>query len=93
MTTPQPIPPSHADLEARFAAILSGRQSHDEVDRWATRTMLDLEGIEVDEAVSWALGILAGIDLRHGPDEPYLHDGAQVRGWLTEFRERCGVSD
>ncbi|MFF3867580.1 hypothetical protein [Micromonospora sp. NPDC001898] len=72
----------------RFAAILSGRQPRDEVDRWATRTMLDLEGIEVDEA---ALGILAGIDLRHGPDEPYLHDDAQVRGWLTEFSGGCGI--
>lgn len=91
VTTAQPVPPSRADLEARFAAILAGRQSRDEVDRWATRTMLDLEGAEVDEAVWWALGILAGIDLRHGPDEPYLHDDAQVRGWLTEFRERCGL--
>lgn len=91
MTTSQPIPPSPTNMEARFAAVLSGSQSRDEVDRWATRTMRDLEGVEVGEAVWWALGVLAGIDLRHGPDEPYLHDDAQVRGWLTEFRERRGI--
>ncbi|WP_347813020.1 hypothetical protein [Micromonospora sp. KC213] len=78
-------------MEARFAAILSGSQSRDEVDRWATRTMLDLEGVEVDQAVWWALGIFTGIDLRHGPKEPYLHDDAQVDEWLTQFRERCGI--
>ncbi|MEU0156109.1 hypothetical protein [Micromonospora fulviviridis] len=55
--------------------------------------MLALDGVEVDEVVWRALGILAGIDLRHGPGEPHLHDGAQVRGWLTEFRKRCATAN
>ncbi|GAB3816563.1 hypothetical protein GCM10027605_65810 [Micromonospora zhanjiangensis] len=80
----QPAPPSPVEVEARFAAILDGSQSRDEVDRWATDTMRDLEYVDIDEAVWWALGKLAGIDLRHGPGEPYLHDDAQVLGWLAE---------
>lgn len=51
--------------------------------------MQTLEYAEVDETIWWALGMLSGIDLRDGPDEPYLHDDEQVLGWLTEFRERC----
>ncbi|GGM26518.1 hypothetical protein GCM10011608_09090 [Micromonospora sonchi] len=87
----QPTPPSRADVEARFTAILDGSQSRDEVDRWATQVMQSLEYAEVDETIWWALGMLSGIDLRHGPGEPYLHDDEQVRGWLAEFRVRCTV--
>lgn len=89
MTIGQPTPPSRADVEVRFTAILNGGQSRDEVDRWATRAMQTLEYAEVDETIWWALGMLSGIDLRDGPDEPYLHDDEQVLGWLIEFRERC----
>ena len=87
MTKPPP-PPSRADIEARFIALLDGSQSRAEVDRWAGRTMaaLDSAGVEVDEEVWRALGILYGIDLRDGPEKPYLHDDEQIRGWLTEFR-------
>lgn len=87
----QPTPPSRTEVEARFTAILDGGQSRDEVDRWATRAMQTLEYAEVDETTWWALGMLAGIDLRDGPGGPYLYDDEQVLGWLTEFRERCGV--
>ncbi|BCJ58790.1 hypothetical protein Jiend_22120 [Micromonospora endophytica] len=83
--------PGRTDVEARFTAILDGSQSRDEVDRWATRAMRSLEHAEVDEPIWWALGVLSGIDLRDGPGEPYLHDDEQVRGWLAEFRARCGV--
>jgi hypothetical protein len=38
-----------------------------------------------------SLGLLHGIDLRVGPDEPFLHDDKQVRQWLAEFRLRCGI--
>ncbi|GAB2930219.1 hypothetical protein GCM10027280_17270 [Micromonospora polyrhachis] len=91
MIDPGPSPPSRLAVETRFIALLDGSQSRDGVDRWASRVMLDLDGFEVDEAVWWALGVLAGIDLRHGPEEPYLHDDAQVRGWLMEFQERCAL--
>jgi hypothetical protein len=82
-------PPSRADIEARFIALLDGSQSREEVDRWANEWMAGLDDVEVADEVWWALGILAGIDLRHGRDEPYLHDDAQLRSWLKEFRLRC----
>ncbi|NYH44746.1 hypothetical protein HNR22_004473 [Micromonospora jinlongensis] len=87
----KPAPPDPAEVVDRFVAILDGSQSRDEVDRWATDLMRGPEDVEVDEAVRWALGILAGIDLRHGQGEPYLHDDTQVLGWLAEFRERRGM--
>ncbi|WP_175441294.1 hypothetical protein [Micromonospora humi] len=87
----QPAPPDLAEVEDHFVAILDGTQSRDEVDRWATDVMQGLEDVEVGETLWWALGILAGIDLRHGQGEPYLHDDVQVLGWLAEFRERRGV--
>ena len=89
MNAATPRPPSRADVEARFIALLDGSQSRDEVDRWASQTMIDLDDADVDGEVWWALGILSGIDLRHRPDEPYLHDDEQVRSWLTEFRAGC----
>ncbi|WP_199714809.1 hypothetical protein [Micromonospora radicis] len=87
-----PTPPSRVDVEARFAAILDGGQSRDEVDRWATRALRSLECAEVDEVIWWALGVLSGVDLRHGPGGPYLHDDEQVLGWLVEFRKRSAPS-
>lgn len=83
-------PLSRADVESRFIALLDGSQSRDEVDRWASQIMIDLDDAAVEDEVWWALGILSGIDLRHGPDKSYLHDDEQVRGWLTEFRARTG---
>ncbi|MGC5032839.1 hypothetical protein [Micromonospora sp. DT229] len=92
MTSGQPLPPSRVEVEVHFAAVLSGGSSRAEVDRWAERARRDLADVEVDEAVWWALGVLAGLDLRHRPDQPYLHDDAQVREWLAEFRRRCAGS-
>lgn len=51
--------------------------------------MTDLDDRDVADEVWWALDILAGIDLRHGSDQPYLHNDEQVRSWLMEFRTRC----
>ena len=88
MTAAGPRPPSRAEVEARFIALLDGSQSRDEVDRWASRALVNLDDADVDDALWWALGILSGIDLRHGPDKPFLHDDEQIGGWLTEFRAR-----
>jgi len=51
--------------------------------------MLDLDDVDVDETVWWGRHLLCGIDMRLGPDAPYLHDDEQMRGWLREFRARC----
>lgn len=82
------MPPSRADVEARFVALLSGAESRDAVDRWAARHVRS-DVVVGDDAVRWALDVLHGIDLRHGPAGPDLHDDTQVAEWLREFRERC----
>jgi hypothetical protein len=85
-------PPSRADVEDRFVSLLSGSRTRDEVDRWASRWVVAEESEVPDKHVWWALTLLCGIDLRHGPGEPYLHDDQQVSGWLDEFRDRCANS-
>jgi hypothetical protein len=80
MAAATPRPRSRRDIEARFDAILACTQSRDEVDRWALQTMTDHVDVDVADEMWWALNTLAGIDLRHGPDEPYLQDYEQVRG-------------
>ncbi|GAA1806571.1 hypothetical protein HC028_02760 [Planosporangium flavigriseum] len=88
--SPVPQPPSRAQVESWFLAVLNGSQSRDAADRWATQQMWDLEDVDVDdEAVWWGLDMLCGIDLEHGPDGPYLYSDEQIRGWLEEFRARC----
>ncbi|MEV7074426.1 hypothetical protein [Streptomyces sp. NPDC093990] len=74
-------------IEACFAAVVEGRVSRDAADRWAERWVVD-DTLDWDELSWWALGLLYGIDLRVGPEEPYVHDDAQVRGWLEELRRR-----
>ncbi|MER7768245.1 hypothetical protein [Kitasatospora sp. NPDC096140] len=81
--------PGLDEIERWFAAVADGRVSRDEADRWAGRWFLDDE-LRWDELSLWALGLLYGIDLPAGPGGPYLHDDAQVRGWLAELRRRRG---
>lgn len=73
------------EIEGWFAAVVEGRVGRAEADSWAARWLLDDE-LEWDELSLWALDLLCGIDLRDGQD--YLHDDAQVRGWLAELRRR-----
>ncbi|MFE1319784.1 hypothetical protein [Kitasatospora phosalacinea] len=75
------------EIERRLAAVADGGADRDAVDRWACRQLL-ADGREWDETSRWALELLAGIDLRHGPGEPYLHDEEQVGEWLAEYRRR-----
>jgi len=79
--------PDLDEIEACFAALVEGRMSRDAADRWAGRWVVD-DTLERDELSWWALRLLYGIDLRHGPEEPYPNDDEQVRGWLEEFRRR-----
>ncbi|WP_354644224.1 hypothetical protein [Kitasatospora camelliae] len=83
-------------IEGWFAAVAEGRVSRDAADRWAGRWYFDdddadageEDGPEREELRRWALDLLHGIDLRPGPEQPYLHDDAQVRDWLAELRRR-----
>ncbi|GLW74084.1 hypothetical protein Kpho02_63820 [Kitasatospora phosalacinea] len=74
-------------IERRLAAVADGSADRDAVDRWAGRQLLD-DGREWDETSLWALNLLFGIDLRHGPGRPHLHDEQQVGEWLAEYRRR-----
>jgi 2-phosphosulfolactate phosphatase len=84
--------PDPAEIEACFVAVLEGRLSRDEADRWAARWWLD-DTLRWGEPEGWALALLCGIDLRHGPGADYLHDDQQVREWLGELRERRAQRD
>lgn len=80
--------PSRWEVEEQFTSLLDGSRSRDDVDRWAAQWVAADHAEVEDEHVWWALTLLCGIDLRHGPGEPYLHDDEQVAGWLDEFRRR-----
>jgi hypothetical protein len=76
---------SRADVESQFIRLLKGETSRDEVDRWAAaRLAADVDITDV--AVRTAIERLHGIDLRHGPNLPYLHSDEQVADWLADFR-------
>ncbi|MFF4415599.1 hypothetical protein ACFYY8_23960 [Streptosporangium sp. NPDC001559] len=79
--------PGLDEIERCFVAMLDGRMSRDEADRWAWRWIAD-ESLAWDDAAWWALGLLHGIDLAPGPSEDFLHDDEQVREWLEELRRR-----
>ncbi|MEU8513716.1 hypothetical protein AB0C76_19300 [Kitasatospora sp. NPDC048722] len=83
--------PTLDEIEARFVALLDGRLTREAADEWAVQQM-HLTEDDTDELAAWALDLLAGIDLRHGPGAPYLHDDEQVSGWLDEFRARRATS-
>ncbi|RKE22973.1 hypothetical protein [Streptomyces sp. TLI_171] len=77
-------------IEEWLTAVADGRVDRDTADRWAARRVLD-EELSWDEASWRALQQLHGIDLRHGPGEPYLHDAEQVREWAAQLRQRRAV--
>ncbi|MBA0053182.1 hypothetical protein E0L36_20585 [Streptomyces sp. AJS327] len=79
--------PDLDEIEAWFAAVAEGRVTRDAADRWAARWYTD-DSLDWDEPSLWALRLLCGIDLRPGPNQPYLHDDAQVRRWHAELRRR-----
>jgi hypothetical protein len=86
-----PTPPSRVEVERHFIGLLDGSLERDGVDRWAAQWVAAGDPEVEDPVVWWALKILFGIDLRHGPDEPDLHDEEQIAEWLAEFRSRCAI--
>jgi hypothetical protein len=85
--------PDLGEIEAWFGGVLSGRITRDAADRWAMRWLSDdfAGRIDLDEDQLWALELLAGIDLTHGPGAGFLHDEEQIRGWRDEVRARRRV--
>jgi hypothetical protein len=79
--------PDLDEIEERFAAVVEGRASRDEVDRWAGRWLSD-DSLSWDDLSWWALDLLHGIDLPAGPSDGHLHDREQLRDWLHELRRR-----
>ncbi|MFF9193667.1 hypothetical protein ACF09L_00540 [Streptomyces sp. NPDC014779] len=79
--------PTPDDIEACFVALVEGRLTRDEADRWAARWMAD-DGLDWDDVSWWALGLLHGIDLPADESGASLHDDEQLRTWLAELRSR-----
>ncbi|MEW1636955.1 hypothetical protein AB0469_23105 [Streptomyces sp. NPDC093801] len=86
--TPQPTPD---EIEDRFAALVEGRLTRDEADRWAAGWVARDE-LDWDDLSWWALDLLHGIDLPAGRGGGFLHDDEQVRIWLAELRRRRTVA-
>ncbi|WP_418955478.1 hypothetical protein [Streptomyces tritici] len=80
------IKPTLDEIEERFVALVAGRLSRDEADRWAARWVED--GLVRDDLSWWALNLLHGIDLPADASGGHLHDDEQVRAWLAELRRR-----
>ncbi|GHG62437.1 hypothetical protein [Streptomyces griseocarneus] len=79
--------PTLDEIEGRFVALVDGRLTRDEADRWAGRWVAD-DGLVWDDISWWALSLLHGIDLPADESGAYLHDDEQLRAWLAELRKR-----
>ncbi|MFE6127530.1 hypothetical protein ACFQ6Q_04535 [Streptomyces sp. NPDC056437] len=79
--------PTLDEIEERFVALVDGRLSRDEADRWAARWVAD-DGLDWDDSSLWALSLLHGIDLPADERGACLYDDEQLRAWLAELRQR-----
>lgn len=89
-TAPQrsaPPVPSRHDIERVFTKVLDGSLTREQASRWAAQWIGAFEPAAEDRVAWSALRHLAGLDLRHGPDRPYLHDEDQIAVWLEDVRE------
>jgi hypothetical protein len=80
------VVPSNSEIERVFQQILAGEISRDEADRWAAQWVTADDPPNMLGPAWEALQRLHGCDLRHGPDEDYLHSDEQLGEWLAEFR-------
>ncbi|MEV6444689.1 hypothetical protein [Amycolatopsis sp. NPDC051716] len=80
--------PDLGEIEGWFDDVLTGRVTRDAADRWATRWLSGDSAGKVDLAADqlWALELLGGIDLTHGPGAGFLHNEEQIRAWRDEVR-------
>jgi hypothetical protein len=79
--------PTLDEIEDRFVAVVEGRLTRDEADRWAGGWVAQ-DQLDWDDLSWWALNLLYGTDLPAGPAAGDLHDDEQVRSWLAELRRR-----
>ncbi|MFG1810474.1 hypothetical protein [Streptomyces sp. NPDC049040] len=84
--------PSPGEIEECFAALVEGRLTRDEADRWAAR-WVDDDALSWDDLSWWALNLLHGIDLPADQYGGYLHDDEQIRAWLAELRSRLAAGE
>jgi hypothetical protein len=87
----RPPQPGLDEIEGCLSAIVDGRMSRDDADRWAARWIAD-DSLEWDELAWWALNLIHGIDLPVGPEGDFVHDDEQIRSWLLELRQRRNES-
>ena len=78
--------PTLPEVKAKLTALIAGRISREEVDRWAGQWVYASESSDMPQAVWSALLHLAGCDLRHWPGEEYLHTVEQFEEWLGELK-------
>ena len=83
--------PTFDEVEEKLRALVSGRISRDEADRWAGQWVYDPETPQMPDALWTALLRLAGCDLRDGKDGAYLHSASEFQDWLRELKS--GASD
>ncbi|OKI96779.1 hypothetical protein [Kitasatospora sp. CB01950] len=83
--------PGAAEIAGWLSAVAEGRVDRDTADRWARRWVTD-DALEWDEVPWRALNLLYGIDLRTGPDGPYLHSDEQVCELARELKEEADRS-
>ncbi|MER5207587.1 hypothetical protein [Streptomyces sp. NPDC002825] len=79
--------PTLDEIEDRFVALVEGRLTRDEADRWAAQWVAD-DALSWDDTSWWALGLLHGIDLPADESGAYLHDDEELGAWLIELRRR-----
>ncbi|GGS88379.1 hypothetical protein [Streptomyces chromofuscus] len=84
------VQPTLDEIEDRFVALVEGRLSRDDADRWAAHwvTKSDLAWGDLEW---WALNLLHGVDLPASATGGFLHDDEQVLAWLGELRLRRAV--
>ena len=81
--------PTARQIEAAFTSLIAGESSREETERWASRWLASPAASRMPPVIWWALSdVLCGIDLRHGPEQPYLFDESQILDWFVEFQRR-----
>lgn len=81
-------PPTRAEIERRFEAVLRGDLDRADAHRWAAQWLLADDARIDDTPVRNAVHHLGGIDTPD-MDGSWLFPDEQVEEWLEEFRTAC----